>query len=138
VGVAGPKPYSYQWFCNGEPLPGATLASLILTNAVAIAAGGYHNLALRDDGTVIAWGDDGKGQTDVPASLTNAVAIAAGGEFSLSLQTRSGRVYALEHTDSLTHPVWTRLPLVAGNGRTVPLIDATRSAAQRFYRVRQW
>jgi hypothetical protein len=57
-----------------------------LTNVVAIAAGGYHSLALRANGTVVAWGHDGYGQKDVPLGLTNVVAIAAGQFHSLALQ----------------------------------------------------
>lgn len=53
-----------------------------ITNAVGIACGYYHSLALKDDGTVIAWmrGDlqPTFGQTNVPADLGNVVAIAAG------------------------------------------------------------
>ncbi len=37
-------------------------------------------------GTVVAWGSDAFGQTDVPADLTNAVAICAGIEHSLALR----------------------------------------------------
>ncbi len=33
---------------------------------VAIAAGGIHSLGLKDDGSVVAWGDNGVGQCDVP------------------------------------------------------------------------
>jgi alpha-tubulin suppressor-like RCC1 family protein len=57
-----------------------------LTAVVAIAGGGYHNLALQANGTVVAWGNNYFGQTDVPAGLTNVVAIAAGGSHSLALQ----------------------------------------------------
>jgi len=57
-----------------------------LMNVVAIAAGGYHSLALKGDGTVMAWGDDPDGETDVPSGLTNVVAIAAGGHHSLALK----------------------------------------------------
>ena len=32
-----------------------------LTNAVAVAAGGYHSTVLKSDGTVIAWGSNTKG-----------------------------------------------------------------------------
>jgi hypothetical protein len=51
-----------------------------LTNAVAVAAGATHSLALRADGTVVAWGGyNAFGQTNIPPGLTNVVAIAAGG-----------------------------------------------------------
>ena len=57
-----------------------------LTNVVAIAAGSAHSLALRSDGTVVAWGDDGDGQANVPFGLNNVVAVAAGGFNSLALK----------------------------------------------------
>ena len=57
-----------------------------LTNATAISAGYQHNLALRTDGTVAAWGagttnsgsSPNYGQSVVPGGLSNVVAIAAG------------------------------------------------------------
>jgi Regulator of chromosome condensation (RCC1) repeat/Immunoglobulin domain len=57
-----------------------------LTNAVAIAAGEFYSLALKDDGTVVGWGYNGDGQTNVPPDLTNVVAIAAGAYHSLALK----------------------------------------------------
>ncbi len=56
------------------------------TNVIAIAAGAWHTLALKADGTVAAWGDDSIGQCDVPATLTDAVAIAAGGYHSMAIR----------------------------------------------------
>lgn len=53
---------------------------------VALAAGDYHCLALRSDGTVVAWGDNSHGQTNVPLDLTNAVSVAAGSASSLALR----------------------------------------------------
>jgi hypothetical protein len=49
-----------------------------LSSVVAVAVGGYHSMALRNDGTVAAWGDNSGGQCNVPAGLSNVVAIAAG------------------------------------------------------------
>jgi alpha-tubulin suppressor-like RCC1 family protein len=46
--------------------------------AVGLAAGGYHSVAVRADGTLVAWGNDDAGQTDVPAGLDRVVGIAAG------------------------------------------------------------
>jgi alpha-tubulin suppressor-like RCC1 family protein len=66
----------------------------------AIAAGGEHSLALKSDGTVVAWGDNSSGQlgngTATTGSLPVAVsglsrvgvaAIAAGRDHSLALRS---------------------------------------------------
>jgi alpha-tubulin suppressor-like RCC1 family protein len=73
-----------------------------LTGVVALAAGGSHSLALRSDGTVVAWGNNAFGQlgdatttqrqTPVPVKdpssptgwLESVTAIAAGGSHSLA------------------------------------------------------
>jgi len=44
----------------------------------AVAAGAAHTLALKADGTVVSWGLNSSGQTDVPAGLSGVVAVAAG------------------------------------------------------------
>ena len=46
----------------------------------------YYSLALKADGTVVGWGDNSYGQTNIPAGLTNVVAIAAGDYHSLALK----------------------------------------------------
>jgi glucose/arabinose dehydrogenase len=59
-----------------------------LTNAIAVAAGAGHCLALRGDGTVVAWGGgmNFHGEVSVPAGLNHVVAIGAGMFHSLALQ----------------------------------------------------
>lgn len=65
-----------------------------LTNLVSVATGGYHNLALRRDGTVLVWGlPTGEGELSIPESATNVIAIAAGGNKNLVLR-RDGTVVA--------------------------------------------
>ena len=64
-----------------------------LTNAVALAAGSAHRLALRADGTVVAWGQNSFGQTNIAVVATNVVAIASGGYHNLALR-RDGSVVA--------------------------------------------
>ena len=70
---------------------GATPSNL--TNVTAISAGLDFSLALRADATVVAWGTNSYGQTNVPAGLTGVVAISAGATHSLALK-RDGTVAA--------------------------------------------
>jgi hypothetical protein len=65
----------------------------------AIAAGDYHSLALKADGTVAAWGTGqwNYNQTNVPQKLTNVVAIAAGAEYSVALKG-DGRIVSWGRT----------------------------------------
>jgi alpha-tubulin suppressor-like RCC1 family protein len=85
-----------------------------LTGVIAIAAGGQHSLALKSNGTVVAWGRNGDGQlgngtttgqntpvqvcdtgqTDCTTNpLTGVIAIAGGGNHSLAAKS-NGRVWA--------------------------------------------
>ena len=76
-----------------------------LTNVKAIAAGGSHTLALKNDGTVWAWGSNTQGQIGTnsiayyitaPVQVTGLpeiTAIAAGGYVSFAL-TASGTIYS--------------------------------------------
>ena len=63
-----------------------------------LSAGDFHMLALKPDGTVLAWGANGYGQlgngSTAPVTgpvqvtgLTGATQVAAGGEFSLAVHT---------------------------------------------------
>jgi alpha-tubulin suppressor-like RCC1 family protein len=44
-------------------------------------------VALKGDGTVVAWGLNGSGQCDVPANLSGVTAIAAGWGFTAALKS---------------------------------------------------
>ncbi|MBW8863482.1 MAG: immunoglobulin domain-containing protein, partial [Verrucomicrobia bacterium] len=134
----GNKPLTYQWVLNGVDIPGATNATLVLsnvwlnqagsysirvsngagsftssnaalsvlnvviwgqtnnfglnivpsdlTNAVAVAVGNSHAVALKSNGQIDVWGSNLSGQTSLPANLTNVVAIAAAWNHSLALK----------------------------------------------------
>lgn len=83
-----------------------TFPSFVAAVRTIIAAGGYYSLVRKNDGTVWAWGDNGKGQlgngtnTDrnVPGTVslppgTKITVIAAAGHHSLAL-TSTGQVLA--------------------------------------------
>jgi hypothetical protein len=91
----------------------------------AVAAGGYHSLAIADN---------------YPPSVQAAVlnAVRGANSFHVSIPTHSGRVYVLEYKNSLVDIGWTALPLVGGNGKTQTLTDPFATSLQRFYRVREW
>ena len=56
-----------------------------LSNVVAIAGGGIHVLALKNDGAVTAWGDNTFDETNVPIGLSNVVAIWAAGTINMAM-----------------------------------------------------
>ncbi len=58
-----------------------------LEDVVAIAGGYLHSLALKSDGTVVAWGDNEYGQLNVPGNLTNGIAISTRHNFSLAVKS---------------------------------------------------
>lgn len=65
---------------------------------VQVSAGRSHCLALRNDGTVAAWGINNYGETNVPPSLSNVVKVVAAGWFSLALKA-DGTVTAWGRND---------------------------------------
>lgn len=73
------------------------LGGRVLSNVVAIAAGGDFSLALKRDGTVIGWGNNSSRQTDVPMWLSNVVAIAAGETFCLAITTNAAVAERFKH-----------------------------------------
>ena len=64
------------WGYNGD---GETNVPAGLSGVTAIAGGYEHSLALKSDGTVVAWGFHGEeGFAPIPAGLSGVNAIAAG------------------------------------------------------------
>jgi trimeric autotransporter adhesin len=106
----GPQPALYAASSPGwviewgyDTFAGAAVpATLVSSNAVAVSAGTFHRLALKNDATVAGWGANFAGQAsgDMASGpnitnatvrinhqvLSNAVAIAAGREFSLAIR----------------------------------------------------
>jgi len=132
-----------------------------LSNVVSIST--HSPLALRADGSVVAWGSNDFGQAAVPTGLKNVKAIDGNGtfnlviadavaaapaltliapalntqSFSVKILSQSGVSYILEYRDSMQSGAWTPLPAVPGPGGLLTLTDSSPAAPGRFYRVRQ-
>ncbi|MDA3926312.1 MAG: chitobiase/beta-hexosaminidase C-terminal domain-containing protein [Kiritimatiellae bacterium] len=72
----------YGWGYNGST---DYTAPTNIIDAVALAAGRTHTLALMPDGAVEAWGQNDYGQCTLPSGVSNVVAVAAGYRYSLAL-----------------------------------------------------
>jgi hypothetical protein len=113
------------------------LAGQLLSNVVAIAAGSAHSLALKQDGTVVAWGANNVGQRDIPAGLSNVVAIAASGNqgmnYSLAL-TADGNVVSWGNARVLPSGLTNVLAISAGSDFSLALAGS----GPRAFRAQAW
>jgi hypothetical protein len=78
------------WGCGGDANWGQCDIPRGLSGAVtAVAAGRVQSLALKADGTVVAWGcrSNDSGQCNVPGALSHVTAIAAGDYDSMALKS---------------------------------------------------
>ena len=103
-GVTGDRQHNTIWNKYPHPVGG-------LSHVISVAAGQYHSLALKSDGTVWAWGGGGSGynygqlgdgstqERDMPVQVGasvgfgNVVAIAGGTQHSLAVKS-DGTVWA--------------------------------------------
>jgi hypothetical protein len=91
-----------------------------------MACGTYHALALRADGTVVAWGENESGQTNVPPDLAGVIAVAAGANHSLALKA-GGSVVAWGRNQfgecAVPPGVSYAYAVAGGSQRSVALVD---------------
>ncbi|HYG23704.1 MAG TPA: DUF6531 domain-containing protein, partial [Verrucomicrobiae bacterium] len=121
----------------GSKSPGKVtlpVSVMTVTNAIRIACGMDHALALSSDGSVWAWGDNGGGQLgddNIPIgadraspilipNLDGVMEIAAGEDFSMALRT-NGTVWVWGKGES------GRLGLGNQNNRLVPTMNSSLS-----------
>jgi alpha-tubulin suppressor-like RCC1 family protein len=113
-----------------------TLDGRVVSGVTAIAAGGFHTLALRTDGSVLAWGNNEAGQTSVPLAAQSGVkSIAGGGYHTVALKT-DGSVVAWGRNDEGQTIVPAGLTgvtaIAAGRFHTLALFGFALSLEARF------
>ncbi len=95
----------------------------VLTNVVAIAAGEYHSLALKNDGTLWAWGHNGQGQlgngTGDGYSHPTPIQIA---NFTSATMVYAGGIHGMAAKSNGSVWVW-------GNNRGGQFGDGTNNSA---------
>jgi hypothetical protein len=119
-----------------------------------------HCIALKRDHTLVAFGENTLGQTNVPDSAVPAVAVAVGTahgmairlpppkprisissrSLSLSFLALSGRMYSAEYTSDLQMPNWAPIgnPVQADDVEiSIPDANALDFASRRFYRIKE-
>ena len=101
VRMAGLGRTAVAWGGDSIYRYGETNVPAGLSNVVAVAGRNYNGLALRDDGTVAAWGYNPLGLNDAPDGLSNVVVIACGYVYNLALR-ENGTVAAWGAGDTNT------------------------------------
>ena len=142
-----------EYNATNYPNAGQSVVPVAAQSGVtAIAAGGFHTVALKTNGSVVAWGNNDYGQTNVPVAAQSGVtAIAAGGYHSVALLgtappplpqltiTRSGANVILTWPTNAAGFTLQSAPALTGTFTNIP--GATNpytnpiAGAQQFYRL---
>jgi hypothetical protein len=135
VGASGSAPFVYQWRKDGTNLPGATSASLLLTNVQRRHSGTYsarvtnpYDASFSSNATLTVL---------VPPIqiLGNGIGFSAPGQFTLNFLGDVGGVFAVETSTNLMN--WAQTGTVTNTTGTAQYNDPTASgSAYRFYRLR--
>ena len=91
---------------------------------VAISAGDRHSLGLKEDGSIVTWGNNEYGQCDVSLPNGGFVSIAAGGSRSLGLKA-NGTItvwgYGSEGTNTVPLPNEDFVAIASGDHHSLGL-----------------
>lgn len=132
VVASGSLPLTYQWSLNLAAVSGATNATLTVTNAQALNAGGYIVTISNAVGTI----------TSAPAHLILASApviqpvTLTGGVLNLNFAAIAAHNYLVQFSESLPATNWQTLTNIpASTVATNILVSDPTSASRRFYRL---
>jgi hypothetical protein len=131
--AVGAQPLNYQWQHNGMDLPGATEASLTLTNLPAASAGSYCLVVSNALGIAMSANAilSLSGQLSPPQ--IDSITRLPDGSYQLQISGGPG-TFAVE---AAPEPFgWTQLDSLTVTGTVSQYIDADTNQASRFYRIR--
>lgn len=97
-----------------------------LSDVIAISVGQTHVLALKSDGTVVAWGGNVAGQSTVPPGLANVVSISAGRSHSIALKSDKTAVIWGTGSGTLSPDI---SAIAGGDGYSLYVYGAERKVA---------
>jgi alpha-tubulin suppressor-like RCC1 family protein len=123
----------YQWYWNGQPLPGATANWLAFTNALPTNSGAYHLVATNHYGAVTSL--LATLIVTIPPPHLSPLGLSTDG-FSFSFNSLPTVLYIIETKNSLADPSWSELTRQPGTGQPIVINDPRSPAPTRFYRVR--
>ena len=131
--AVGQPALSYQWYWNGQALPGATSNWLAFTNTPPANSGAYELVATNYYGAV----------TSVLATLTvpippvrlSPLGLGTDG-FKFSFSSLPEVLYIVETKNRLADPIWSELTRQTGTGVPIVISDPKPPGPTRFYRVR--
>jgi hypothetical protein len=134
VVATGTPPPTYQWragYLSGD-IPGATNATLVLTNVQVSMTGNIR---------VIVTNPAGSTPSDI--ALLTVVAPPAlssvgfdGTNVVFSFASASNLTYQVEYKNTLNDPVWAPLKSVTGDGSVLSVMEPPTNSPSRFYRLR--
>jgi alpha-tubulin suppressor-like RCC1 family protein len=104
------------------------IANQVLSNVVAIAAGKYHGLALKNDGTVVGWGWNASGRAiGIPSAVQNTNGgVMIGGQVLSNVVAISAYQFSVAIKSDGTTAVWGQ----SGSGRKINVpADLTNAVA---------
>ena len=111
---------------GANPLTNECHAAYVEPGAVAYASptdiggGEIHSLALKADGTVVAWGYNNSGQLNIPPSATNVIVISVGEYHNLALKA-DGTVVAWGYMTTVPASATNIVGIAAGGFHSLAL-----------------
>ena len=135
VTAASGLPISYQWQRNGQPIAGATAATLQFASIAATNTGTYNVLLSNGETNITS--------ASATVTLTNQlprptiVSITQnGGAATVTFTTVTGLDYTLEYKVKIEDAAWNPLGTISGTGASLFLTDTNATIPARFYRIR--